>query len=211
MFTISRTAGAEGTRTVARERRLTCSWIAQIGVGCHPRLLRGVVTPRAQPSSVSTRRRCSGVRFGAPENHAAKLSARSWKANISAMVRTCALSLGGPYSYLGFHQDGQTSANTIRAASGRSNPVSNGQTRVASAQRGSSRSRWDNRKTGQRLAANRAGTKEFPTRLRPNHPFVSRSHTCRASRRRSTVRGVDAVRTRLDAVAGALDPPFAIP
>ena len=91
-----------------------------------------------------------------------------------ATVRTCALSLGGAVGRRISlrHQDGQTSAKTIPASSGGARPVSNGQMRARSAQRGSSRNAPHDRDAGQRLAADRAGIGEFPARLRPDHPFV---------------------------------------
>ncbi len=86
-------------------------------------------------------RRSAMVRLGDPANHAANSPARSRAANISATVRTWALSFGGPWSglILSLHQDGQTSAKIICASSGSPSPVSNGQIRARSAQRGSLR------------------------------------------------------------------------
>src|SRR5437763_3340795 len=99
----------------------------------------GAVTPRVQASSVSTIRRCSSLISGSPANQAASAPDAASAAKIAATVRTWALSRGGPNSARTGHQDGHTSANTIRASSESDNPVSNGQIRARTAQRGSSR------------------------------------------------------------------------
>jgi hypothetical protein len=85
--------------------------------------------------------RCCTVRLAAPANHAANSPVRSVAANISATLRTWALSLGGPSSVriCFLHHDGQTSAKTMLVPSFRPSPVSNGQMPARSAQRGSSR------------------------------------------------------------------------
>src|SRR5579863_1358967 len=103
----------------------------------------GAVTPKVQASSARILACCASLRFGSPANHAANSPARSRAANISATVRTCALSFGGPWSgrILLLHHDGQTSAKTICALAGTRSPVSNGQIRARSAQRGSLRNR----------------------------------------------------------------------
>ena len=131
------------------------------------------MTPSVQASSVSIVRTCSAVETGSagePARQFAGAVALGENRGDGADLR---LVLRLPGSGGIGHQDGQTSANTIRASSGQQqNPVSNGQMRARSAQRGIIAQRAHDRDPGQGLAADRAGIGELPAGLRPGHPAI---------------------------------------